>query len=96
MPRTLPWLKTDLVPSNASRVSPVSQTTKRGRDAVQNNQDSIQSKELRRASKSPSTSPLPPPPDVEFMHDGDSQWRMVEDESVSESIVVDSFIEFYS
>ncbi|KAK0942377.1 hypothetical protein LTR29_006141 [Friedmanniomyces endolithicus] len=94
MPRTLPWLaqsakKAD--PKNASSAPPA---PKRKRAATPNG-DLVDSdlnttgvstpqRRARKANaRSPSTSPPPAPPDVEFMHEGytaDDIWTMVEDE----------------
>jgi len=94
MPRTLPWLvrtAKKLEPKNASAATSAPKrkraTTPDG-DLVDSDLNttgvSTPQRRARKANaRSPSTSPPPAPPDVEFMHEGytaDDIWTMVEDE----------------
>ncbi|KAK3721310.1 hypothetical protein LTR37_003186 [Vermiconidia calcicola] len=94
MPRTLPWL-TEVATKKASKKvkSSSSPAPKRQRgsspeDLVNSDLDDLapsspKRKPKRRADRTPSTSPLPAPPDVEYMREGydaDDIYRMVEDE----------------
>ena len=86
MPRTLPWLKEQDTSSKNSRGHTHNGSAKRlGRD--EDGQDrSKRPKTVARLSRTPSTSPPPAPPDVDFMHDHDDDWIMVEDECVSVAV----------
>ncbi|KAK1069097.1 hypothetical protein LTR74_005139 [Friedmanniomyces endolithicus] len=94
MPRTLPWLAQTAKkpePKNASSAPPAPKRKRAATpdgDLVDSDLNttgvSTPQRRARKANaRSPSTSPPPAPPDVEFMHEGytaDDIWIMVEDE----------------
>ncbi|KAF2716022.1 hypothetical protein K431DRAFT_308125 [Polychaeton citri CBS 116435] len=96
MPRVLPWLKDKATPVSRQQNGPAN---KRQRAASLDNvvdlnlSDTsinviphLNTTRVQAGSRSPSTSPPPAPPDVEYMIEGcnaDDQWMMVEDEFTS-------------
>ncbi|KAL9059594.1 MAG: hypothetical protein Q9162_001099 [Coniocarpon cinnabarinum] len=81
MPRTLPWLRND-TNDTASSTSQQNNSERHEQKRREQKDDINFSRpdKRQRGLRSPSTSPPPAPPDVEFMQDGDEQWLMVEDE----------------
>lgn len=83
MPRTLPWLKHDQQTGSKTPSKYAEPKSKKRSRAYEDDERAPRpSREVVRGPRTPSTSPPPAPPDVEFMRDGDHEWIMVEDEYV--------------
>ncbi|KAL8830322.1 MAG: hypothetical protein Q9170_005779 [Blastenia crenularia] len=95
MPRTLPWLKDQEVtktrapaPPPAKKLRPLSPSSDSSEHArsVQRARARQRREVAQRAGRTPSTSPPPAPPSIEYMHPGlshDDIYIMVEDEFLS-------------
>lgn len=96
MPRTLPWLANAVRKKEAKKPKASSSPLpKRGRDSSEDLVDADlnaigsttpERKPKKRANRTPSTSPPPAPPDVDYMREGynaDDIYMMVEDEFLS-------------
>lgn len=100
MPRTLPWL-VDAAAKKVAAAPPAPSSPNRKRasspdDLVNSDLDVVgaistpKRKGKGRSARTPSTSPPPAPPDVEYMREGysaDDVWMMVEDEFLSTAMI---------